>query len=72
MNDIYLLWVAAHGIMIVTPVNWYQPPSLVKLMMDRLVGRKAQPEARPSPSTFALYSQDGIYAVAPDHGILVR
>jgi len=37
MNDIYPLWVAARGIMIVTPVNWYQPSSPVKLMMDRLV-----------------------------------
>src|SRR5262249_43306157 len=24
MNDIYPMWVAAHGIMIVCPVNWYQ------------------------------------------------
>ena len=37
MNDIYPLWVAAHGVMIVTPVNWYQVTSPVKLMMDRLV-----------------------------------
>ena len=37
MNDIYPLWVEAHGIMIVTPVNWYQVSSPVKLMMDRLV-----------------------------------
>jgi multimeric flavodoxin WrbA len=37
MNEIYPLWVAAHGIMIVTPVNWYQPSSSLKLMMDRLV-----------------------------------
>jgi NADPH-dependent FMN reductase len=37
MNEIYPLWVAAHGIMIVTPVNWYQVSSPVKLMMDRLV-----------------------------------
>jgi multimeric flavodoxin WrbA len=37
MNDIYPLWVAAHGIMIITPVNWYQVTSPVKLMMDRLV-----------------------------------
>jgi multimeric flavodoxin WrbA len=37
MNDIYPLWVAAHGIMIVTPVNWYQAPSGLKLMIDRLV-----------------------------------
>ena len=37
MNEIYPLWVGAHGIMIVTPVNWYAPSSPVKLMMDRLV-----------------------------------
>lgn len=37
MNDIYPMWVAAHGIMIVSPVNWYQVSSPLKLMMDRLV-----------------------------------
>ncbi|WP_457092135.1 flavodoxin family protein [Microvirga sp. P5_D2] len=37
MNDIYPKWVVAHGIMIVTPVNWYQVSSPLKLMMDRLV-----------------------------------
>ena len=37
MNDIYPLWVAAHGVLLVTPVNWYQPSSPMKLMMDRLV-----------------------------------
>ena len=37
MNEIYPKWVAAHGIMIVTPVNWYQVPSSLKLMIDRLV-----------------------------------
>ena len=37
MNDIYPLWVAAHGIMILCPVNWYQAPSSLKLMIDRLV-----------------------------------
>jgi multimeric flavodoxin WrbA len=37
MNDIYPLWAEAHGIMIITPVNWYQVTSPVKLMMDRLV-----------------------------------
>src|SRR5437764_996537 len=37
MNDIYPLWVAAHGIMIITPVNWYQAPAPLKAMMDRLV-----------------------------------
>jgi multimeric flavodoxin WrbA len=37
MNEIYPLWVAAHGIMIVTPVNWYHVPTGLKAMMDRLV-----------------------------------
>lgn len=37
MNQIYPLWVAAHGVMIVTPVNWYQVSSPLKLMMDRMV-----------------------------------
>ena len=27
MNEIYPMWAAAHGIMIVCPVNWYQAPS---------------------------------------------
>jgi multimeric flavodoxin WrbA len=37
MNELYPRWAAAHGVMIVTPVNWYQAPSVLKLMMDRLV-----------------------------------
>ncbi|CDZ47785.1 NAD(P)H-dependent oxidoreductase [Neorhizobium galegae] len=37
MNDIYPLWVEAHGILIVTPVNWYHTSSPLKLMIDRLV-----------------------------------
>jgi multimeric flavodoxin WrbA len=37
MNEIYPMWVAAHGILIVTPVNWYYGSSALKLMMDRLV-----------------------------------
>jgi multimeric flavodoxin WrbA len=37
MNDIYPMWVAAHGVMILSPVNWYQAPSTLKLMIDRLV-----------------------------------
>lgn len=37
MNEIYPLWIAAHGIMIVTPVNWYQAPTGLKAMIDRLV-----------------------------------
>jgi multimeric flavodoxin WrbA len=37
MNEIYPRWAAAHGVMIVTPVNWYHVPSTLKLMIDRLV-----------------------------------
>jgi NADPH-dependent FMN reductase len=37
MNEIYPLWVGAHGVMIITPVNWYQAPGPLKAMMDRLV-----------------------------------
>lgn len=37
MNEIYPMWVEAHGIMIVTPVYWYQVPAGLKAMMDRLV-----------------------------------
>jgi multimeric flavodoxin WrbA len=37
MNEIYPRWVAAHGILILTPVHWFQAPSVLKLMIDRLV-----------------------------------
>jgi multimeric flavodoxin WrbA len=37
MTEIYPRWVAAHGVMIVTPVHWNQAPSALKLMIDRLV-----------------------------------
>ena len=37
MNELYPRWVAAHGVLIVTPVYWYQAPSVLKLMIDRLV-----------------------------------
>ncbi|MDB5810976.1 MAG: NADPH-dependent reductase [Betaproteobacteria bacterium] len=37
MNEIYERWTAAHGILIVTPVYWYQVPATLKLMIDRLV-----------------------------------
>ena len=29
-EQIYPLWVAAHGILIVTPVNWYRAPTALK------------------------------------------
>ncbi len=37
MHEIYPRWVAAHAVLIVTPVHWYQAPSALKLMIDRLV-----------------------------------
>lgn len=37
MNEIYERWTAAHAVVIATPVYWYQSPSPLKLMIDRLV-----------------------------------
>ncbi|MGF6961928.1 multimeric flavodoxin WrbA [Paraburkholderia youngii] len=37
MNDIYERFAACHGVLIVTPVYWYQVSAPLKLMMDRLV-----------------------------------
>jgi multimeric flavodoxin WrbA len=37
MAEIYERWVAAHGVIIVAPTYWYQSPSVLKLMIDRLV-----------------------------------
>ena len=37
MNEIYERWTAAHAVVILAPVYWYQSPSPLKLMIDRLV-----------------------------------
>lgn len=37
MAEIYERWVAAHGVLLVTPVYWYGAPGALKLMVDRLV-----------------------------------
>lgn len=37
MAEIYERWVSAHGVLLLTPVYWYQVTSPLKLMMDRLV-----------------------------------
>jgi multimeric flavodoxin WrbA len=37
MGEIYERWVSAHGVVLITPVYWYQAASPLKLMMDRLV-----------------------------------
>jgi multimeric flavodoxin WrbA len=48
MAEIYERWVAAHGVMIVTPTYWYQAPSPLKLMIDRMVCADG---GNPDPST---------------------
>ncbi len=37
MSEIYERWTAAHAVIIFTPVYWYQSPSPLKLMIDRMV-----------------------------------
>jgi len=37
MAEIYERWVKAHGVVILAPTYWYQSPSPLKLMIDRLV-----------------------------------
>jgi multimeric flavodoxin WrbA len=37
MAEIYERWVAAHAVIILTPTYWYQSPSPLKLMIDRMV-----------------------------------
>jgi multimeric flavodoxin WrbA len=37
MAELYPRWVAAHGVLVLCPVHWYQAPASLKLMMDRLV-----------------------------------
>ncbi len=51
MNELYPRWAAAHGVMIVTPVYWYQAPSVLKLMIDRLVCADG---GNPDPTSTAL------------------
>ena len=37
MAEIYERWVSAHAVVIVSPVYWYQSPTPLKAMIDRLV-----------------------------------
>jgi multimeric flavodoxin WrbA len=37
MAEIYERWALAHGVLLLTPVNWYHASSALKLMIDRLV-----------------------------------
>jgi multimeric flavodoxin WrbA len=50
MGEIYERWVAAHGVILFTPVYWYQSPSALKLMIDRLVCADG---GNPDPTTTA-------------------
>jgi len=48
MAEIYEQWVAAHAVIILAPTYWYQSPSPLKLMIDRMV---AADGGNPDPST---------------------
>jgi multimeric flavodoxin WrbA len=37
MAEIYEMWVRAHGVILLTPVYWWQAASPLKLMIDRMV-----------------------------------
>jgi multimeric flavodoxin WrbA len=50
MGEIYERWSAVHGVVLVTPVYWYQVASPMKLMMDRLVCADG---GNPDPTTTA-------------------
>jgi multimeric flavodoxin WrbA len=63
MNDIYPMWVAAHGVMIVTPVHWYQAPTVLKAMMDRLVCADG---GNPDPSSTQGKDAERAKAMEPD------
>jgi multimeric flavodoxin WrbA len=48
MAEIYERWVAAHAVIILAPTYWYQSPSPLKLMIDRLVSADG---GNPDPTT---------------------
>ena len=48
MAEIYERWVAAHAVVILTPTYWYQSPSPLKLMIDRMVSADG---GNPDPTT---------------------
>jgi multimeric flavodoxin WrbA len=48
MAEIYERWVAAHGVIILAPTYWYQSPSPLKLLIDRMVCADG---GNPDPST---------------------
>ena len=59
MSDIYPMWAAAHGVMIVTPVNWYAPTAAIPI--------QPQPTARTPRARRPLKSPAGpILGIWPD------
>lgn len=48
MAEIYERWVSAHAVIILAPTYWYQSPSPLKLMMDRMVSADG---GNPDPTT---------------------
>lgn len=48
MAEIYERWVAAHAVVILAPTYWYQSPSPLKLMIDRMVSADG---GNPDPTT---------------------
>ncbi len=48
MAEIYERWVAAHAVIVLAPTYWYQSPSPLKLMMDRMVSADG---GNPDPTT---------------------
>ena len=50
MSELYPRWVAAHGVLVICPVHWYQAPASLKLMIDRLVCADG---GNPDPTTTA-------------------
>ncbi len=69
MNDVYPLWVEAHGVMIVTPVNWYQTSSPLRLMIDRLVCANS---GNPDPTVSAQSHEGMVYVVWSANGSAAR
>lgn len=47
-EEIYARLVESHGLMVISPVYWYSPPSVLKLMLDRMV---CMDGANPDPKT---------------------
>lgn len=50
MGEIYENWTAAHAVLIATPVYWCQTPSVLKLLIDRMVcadGGNPDPTSEP-------------------------